>query len=166
MRGTLSTLAVAGITAGACLFIAGTAMADDSAFSVVGPQSEDGGASVAKCPSGSHLIGGGYQGTPAFTNGGSPADFVDANGPSATQPNAWVASFHTWSVRAVALWNAISNTQTRHPPADRRGANGRGRSRPSGPPSTVSPPGLDWTPRGPRSRLHLSRNLPLLTLCI
>lgn len=103
MRRVLSAVAVTGLAAGAFLFTAGAASADDSTFSVIGPESANGGVSLAQCPSGSHLIGGGYQGTPAFTNGGSPADFVDVNSPSTAKPNAWVAGFHTWSVRAVAL---------------------------------------------------------------
>ncbi|MEW2623567.1 hypothetical protein [Streptomyces sp. NPDC048106] len=103
MRRVLSAVAVTGLAAAACLVTAGAASADDSTFSVVGPESSNGGVSLAQCPSGSHLIGGGYQGSPAFTNGGSPADFVDSNSPSAVTPNAWVAKFHVYSVKAVAL---------------------------------------------------------------
>ncbi|MFE5325456.1 hypothetical protein ACFRCG_03420 [Embleya sp. NPDC056575] len=103
MRRVPGVVAVAGLAAVACLVTAGAASADDSTFSVVGPLSSNGGVSLAQCPDGSHLIGGGYQGEPAFTNGGSPADFVDVNGPSGATPNAWVAKFHTWSVKAVAL---------------------------------------------------------------
>lgn len=102
MRRVLGGAAVA-VSAVACLFMsAGAASADNSTFAVVGPLGQDGGISVARCPEGSHLIGGGYRGLPASSSDGVPRDFVDLNAPSET-PNAWEARFHKSHVRAVAL---------------------------------------------------------------
>ncbi|MGV2918819.1 hypothetical protein [Streptomyces alfalfae] len=103
MRRVLGNVAVTVFAAAAVFMAAGTASADDSTFSVAGPVGKDGAKSVAQCPAGSHLIGGGYRSGPAFTNGGSPADFVDSNGPSTETPNAWEAKLHVYDVRAIAL---------------------------------------------------------------
>ncbi|MYW00207.1 hypothetical protein [Streptomyces sp. SID3343] len=99
------SLLVLGMAAGGILSVATVpAAADSSTFTVQGEQSENGGVSYAQCPEGSHLIGGGYYAPdPAYTKGGSPADSVDANGPSPARPGAWVAKMHVRSVVAFAL---------------------------------------------------------------
>ncbi|GHC77655.1 hypothetical protein [Streptomyces flavofungini] len=81
----------------------GVAAADDKTFVVQGPLSGFGGRSEATCTDGSHLIGGGYSGTPDFTYAGSPQDFVDINGPSPTCTNTWLVKFHSGKSQAVAL---------------------------------------------------------------
>ncbi|WP_127469697.1 hypothetical protein [Streptomyces sp. B27] len=63
-------------------------------------ESEPGGNAIATCPSGSKVIGGGYQGRGAFANGGTAYDMVEASTPTS---NGWGARFHTGRVIAAAI---------------------------------------------------------------
>ncbi|AZS83291.1 hypothetical protein ELQ87_02510 [Streptomyces griseoviridis] len=64
--------------------------------------SAPGGEAVAKCPSGSKVIGGGYQGNGAFANGGTAYDMVEANTPT-SDGQRWGAKFHSGRVVAYAI---------------------------------------------------------------
>ncbi|WP_018657392.1 hypothetical protein [Actinomadura flavalba] len=66
------------------------------------PLSEPGENAIARCPSGSNAIGGGYQGEGAFANGGTAYDMVEANVPTG-DASGWGARFHTGRVLAHAL---------------------------------------------------------------
>jgi hypothetical protein len=98
------TAALVGLAVGAGLTLGtGVASADDSTFAVQGDTAPGGGVSYATCPEGSHLIGGGYLADPVYTNGGSPADTLDANGPSVARQGAWAAKMRHGSATAYAL---------------------------------------------------------------
>lgn len=65
-------------------------------------ESELGGNAIATCPPGSKVIGGGYQGSGVFANGGTAYDTVEAN--TATgDGNGWGARFHSGRVIAAAI---------------------------------------------------------------
>ncbi|MFD4025392.1 hypothetical protein ACFWRV_18015 [Streptomyces sp. NPDC058576] len=64
--------------------------------------SEPGGNAIARCPSGSKVIGGGYQGYGVFANGGTAYDMVEANSPTGDAVG-WVARFHEGRVAATAI---------------------------------------------------------------
>ncbi|MBV2155618.1 hypothetical protein [Kitasatospora sp. SUK 42] len=70
---------------------------------VAGPVSQPGQPSRATCPSGTHLIGGGYHWQPVYTYGGSPADTVDTNTPSEADQKSWVAKAHNGTIQAYAI---------------------------------------------------------------
>jgi hypothetical protein len=100
MRRTIVMLAA---VAGAVVCGVGPATADDSTFTASGPLAENGKLSTATCPSGSHLIGGGYSAGPVVDKQGYPHDMIDTNGPSPTQANTWGASAVKGSIAAYAL---------------------------------------------------------------
>ncbi|RAG83585.1 hypothetical protein DN069_21580 [Streptacidiphilus pinicola] len=88
------------VAAAASLILVGLAgssvAAESSVVTVVGDQSSKGGASWAQCPTGTHLIGGGYL-------GGESQAPVTVSAPSMSHPGMWAAQATYSYVRAYAL---------------------------------------------------------------
>ncbi|MEE1785855.1 hypothetical protein PUR71_23550 [Streptomyces sp. SP17BM10] len=89
--GVLLAVPVLGLAA------APSASAAESAKVVTGQVSTPGGRSVATCPAGTHLTGGGYRFTPARND-----DAVVFNGPS-DDANGWAARAEYGTVVAFAV---------------------------------------------------------------
>ncbi|GAA4670832.1 hypothetical protein GCM10023347_25790 [Streptomyces chumphonensis] len=96
-------LAATGLTGAA-----GTAAADTTVRTVMGPEMKAGETSYAQCPEGTQLIGGGYAANGAFANNGDLLDTVDVSAPSAYRQGAWAAQIHTGTIRAYALCDSAS----------------------------------------------------------
>ncbi|MET9622272.1 hypothetical protein ABZZ37_16075 [Streptomyces sp. NPDC006464] len=112
------TLTAAGLvlsgaaTAGA---LATNAQAVDPGITVVKSSTSTAGETViATCPSGSKVIGGGYQGAAVFNNPGTvssaTADLVEANTPT-SDGTGWVARFAEGRVIATAICETGASTQ-------------------------------------------------------
>ncbi|MEU8520931.1 hypothetical protein [Streptomyces sp. NPDC048577] len=99
----LTWTAVGLVLGGAAAVGATTVQAAAPAITVVrSAESAPGGNAIATCPSGSKVIGGGYQGAGVFANGGTVYDMVEANTPS-SDGNGWGARFHSGRVIATAI---------------------------------------------------------------
>ncbi|MER7128207.1 hypothetical protein [Streptosporangium saharense] len=94
----------AGLVLGGVVAVSATpAQAADPGITVVkSAQSEPGKNAIASCPSGSKVIGGGYQGNGVFANGGTVYDMVEASTPTG-DATGWGARFHSGRVIAHAI---------------------------------------------------------------
>ncbi|MFG2310927.1 hypothetical protein ACGFS9_19975 [Streptomyces sp. NPDC048566] len=91
------------VLGGAATVGATTVQAAAPAITVVrSAESSPGGNAIATCPSGSMVIGGGYQGNGVFANGGTVYDMVEANTPTG-DGNGWGARFHSGRAIATAI---------------------------------------------------------------
>ncbi|MFI1248968.1 hypothetical protein OHA63_36060 [Streptomyces anulatus] len=67
---------------------------------------EAGQSSMATCPVGTHVIGGGYRTWPKYTDGGAYADNMDINAPGDTRH--WLTMSHNGRSKAYALCDSTS----------------------------------------------------------
>ncbi|MFJ4188770.1 hypothetical protein [Kitasatospora sp. NPDC089509] len=87
-----------------------TAAQADAPVVVISDWSASKAAATATCPSGTQLVGGGYDSQPAHLGSGAVADAVNTNAPSASKPNTWVIKMDQGKAKAIAMCSKASST--------------------------------------------------------
>ena len=89
-RRLLPVASAAGLTAALCAAVpAPAAAASETPIVVTSKPSEKAEWAHVTCPSGTGLVGGGYEVHPTVNGMGQVTDFIQANTPSDTEPNTW-----------------------------------------------------------------------------
>ncbi|MGA4539200.1 hypothetical protein ACPA54_04330 [Uniformispora flossi] len=89
-RRLLPVVSAVGLTAALCTAVPTPAAAASEAPIVVATGwSAPGEVATATCPTGTGLVGGGYQVNPYANGLGQVVDFIQGNTPSSTTPNSW-----------------------------------------------------------------------------